>query len=137
MTSTIEMTNEQSTEQVVEWSTAEDNTQYTTRKFSETLPGIYHVTPLRRIHTKHGNQLICKFRNTKDNTEHETFVPNSFVSKLISMCGGVEHTCMLQYNGTKQQSNGDKKIPLYDFALGKIKGNPTVVLSRPVQESSW
>ena len=121
----------------IEWCNSDDaKIEYTTRKFSETTPGVYHVTPLRRIHTRHGNQLICRLVSGENS--FETFVPNSFVTRLISTCGTVEHTCMLKYNGYKNASTtSNNAIPIYDFAIGKIKGNPSVVLARPVQESQW
>lgn len=111
--------------------------QFSTKKFSELKPGQYTVIPLRRINTKFGYQLICQIFNhltdSIDSTEEEYLVPNSFTKQLKTVCGSVEHKCMLKLIS----SDLTGKIPKYNFQIGKLKDNPVVSIERPIQESSW
>jgi len=115
----------------VKWDEAPAET-YTTRKFSVMEPGNYIVTPMRRIKTTYGNQLIVQCCQGED--EFETFVPNSYILALKKTCGDVTRIHALKYIGMKKNGKGQ---PVYDFKLGIYKNNEKVAIDIPVSEQSW
>ena len=121
--------------------TIEENS---TKAFTEVKAGIYTATPVRKIVTKYGQQLIIKLESNESGTTEvstmEVYVPNSYVKLLLSLFKGeVNHVHLLKYDGHSQVSLKNKKtINRYDIHIAPLPtGDKVVKLETPIKEQTW
>jgi len=113
-----------------------------TKTFKEVVPGVYTATPVRKIITKYGQQLIVKLESEDETCglpSIEVYVPNSYVKLLLSTFDNeVNHVHLLNYKGSKEGvTRNKKKINSFDYQIAKLPEDQVVKLEMPVKEQEW
>jgi len=108
-----------------------------TKIFKEVPKGVYTATPIRKIITKFGPQLIVKLE-CEDKPPMEVYVPNSYVKLLLSTFNmEVNHVHLLNFKGSKEKLQKNKKINFFDYQIAKLSEDKVVKIEVPVKEQEW